>query len=364
VNTWSRLTDEVTNPNDYDRIMKKAIIACLGLMISATPDLSLKAAEKTPPNIILIIADDLGYGDLGAYGCRDIQTPRLDRLAEEGIRLTQGYVSAPYCGPSRAGLMTGRYQQRHGFYNNPPYRPDNLSLGLDTGEETIADVLDRAGYRTAAFGKWHMGAAAPFHPNNRGFDEFCGFRGGGHNYFPARYPEIRDRLADSRHPSVNGPEIYQYATPLEFNGVDLAPQEFYLTDILTDYAFDFISRYISRPFFVYLAYNAPHTPLEAPDGDIALYTRIEDPKRRIYAAMVTNLDRNVGRLLDHLRDGDWKMVRKTEDGPWNLSDLAGDMGEETNHAGDQSKRVRTMGSVFQDWYSSLAPKRWEDPNRN
>ena len=458
-------------------------INIVGILMLSVCNMGICQGEKegVPPSIILIIADDLGYADLGVYGCRDIQTPRLDRLAEEGIRLTQAYVSAPYCAPSRAGLMTGRYQQRHGFYNNPPYRPNNLSIGLDPEEETLADVMNRAGYRTAAFGKWHLGSATPFHPNNRGFDEFCGFLGGGHHYFPARYPEIRASLADSRHPSVNGPEIYQYATPLEYSGADLAPQEGYLTDILTDYAIDFVNRYTARPFFIYLAYNAPHVPLEAPDGDVAMYAHIKDPKRRVYAAMVTNLDRNVGRLLDHLeekglrdqtlvvfisdnggqelqgadngvlrgrkgqtweggirvpfilcwpdelpagqvldtpistmdllptfaslagastagkpldgqnilpwllgeaegrphaqlfweneawigfRSGDWKLVRETEAGPWHLSDLSHDIGEETDLARDQAGEVRLMRSVFFDWYNSLAPRRWEDPGRN
>jgi arylsulfatase A-like enzyme len=274
-------------------------IAFLGLFLIVGLNLSLDAAEDKAPNIILIIADDLGYGDLGVYGGRDIRTPRLDRLAEEGIRLSQGYVSAPYCGPSRAGLMTGRYQQRHGFYNNPSYRPGNLSMGLDTEEETMADVMKRAGYRTAAFGKWHLGAAPVFHPNNRGFDEFCGFLGGGHHYFPMQYAQILEGYSNSQK-IPHSPEIYQYATPLECSGVDLAPQEGYLTDILTDYAMDFVDRYTSRPFFIYLAYNAPHTPLQATEEDIALYSHIEDKNRRVFAAMMTNLDRNVGRLLDKL----------------------------------------------------------------
>jgi arylsulfatase A-like enzyme len=462
-------------------MLKNLCMVYILLLASASTGICQRGREGISPNIILIIADDLGYGDLGVYGCRDIRTPQLDRLAEEGIRLTQGYVSAPYCAPSRAGLMTGRYQQRHGFYNNPPYRPNNLSMGLDPGEETLAEVMNRAGYRTAAFGKWHLGAAAPFHPNNRGFDEFCGFLGGGHNYFPARYPEIRARLADSRHPSVNGPEIYQYATPLEYSGADLAPQEGYLTDILTDYAIDFVNRYTERPFFIYLAYNAPHVPLQAPEEDIALYAHTRDPKRRVYAAMVTNLDSNVGRLLDHLeekglrentlvvfisdnggqeleggdngvlrgrkgqtweggirvpfilcwpdglpagqvletpistmdflptfaslagtgpagkpldgknilpwllgeaegrphaqlfweneewigfRAGDWKLVRENEEGPWHLSDLSNDVAEEDNQAAGQGNRMRSMESVFMDWYGSLAPRRWEDPGRN
>ena len=253
------------------------------------------------PNIVLVLVDDLGYGDLGSYGCADIETPNLDRLADSGVRLTRGYVSAPYCGPSRAGFMTGRYQQRHGFWRNPSNWPVDVLQGLDLGEETLGDLLRRAGYRTAVIGKWHLGAAEAHHPVNRGFDEFFGFLGGGHEYFPARYERtLRKWSAD--HSDGQTPFLYNYATPLQINGVELPPRDGYLTDILTEYAIGFMRRAsgMGRPFFIYLPYNAPHVPLEAPDELLEKYAHIGDGRRRPYAAMVDSLDRNIGRMLDHL----------------------------------------------------------------
>ncbi len=254
-----------------------------------------KTAEAEPPNIVFILADDLGYGDIGAYGCQDIQTPNIDRLAETGVLLTDGYVSAPYCGPSRAGLMAGRYQQRYGFRHNPAIQQGGSPLGLDVGEETLGDVMTRAGYRTAAYGKWHLGGSEPFHPNNRGFYEFYGFVGGGHCFFPTQYAEKMKGWANQPDRPVT--DLYMYATPLEINGIDLPPQEGYLTDLLTTQAIAFMKGFRHRPLFLYIAYNAPHVPLEAPEEYLQKYSHIEDHKRRVYAAMVDNLDWNVGRIL-------------------------------------------------------------------
>ncbi len=273
----------------------------LGLFLTSVAMIALalpmlgQSAEPETPNIILILADDLGYGDVGAYGCRDIQTPNLDQLAKSGVRLTNGYVTHPYCGPSRAGLMTGRVQQRHGFWRNPPVQPKSRMIGLDTDEETLGDVLTRAGYQTAAFGKWHLGASEMFHPNNRGFSEFYGFLGGGHHFFPEQYPEQMKRWANLETPPVS--ELYGYATPLEINGIDLPPQRGYLTDLLTTHAIAFMKGAKHRPFFLYMAYNAPHVPLEAPQEYLDKYSHIQNGNRRKYAAMVDNLDWNVGRLL-------------------------------------------------------------------
>jgi arylsulfatase A-like enzyme len=260
-------------------------------------------AQSVPeqnPNIILILADDLGYGDLGCYGCSDIETPNLDRLAESGIRLTDGYVTHPYCGPSRAGLMTGRYQQRHGFWKNPPVQHASHVIGLDVDEETMGDVLTRAGYRTAYYGKWHLGASEPFHPTNRGFHEFYGFLGGGHCFFPTEYEEKMTTWANNPKPVV--PELYGYATPLEINGITLPPQEGYLTDLLTTHAISFMNGVRNDPFFLFMAYNAPHVPLEAPESYLKKYSHIQDENRRTYAAMVDNLDWNIGQLLEALEE--------------------------------------------------------------
>lgn len=238
------------------------------------------------PNVIVILADDLGYADVGFHGCRDIRTPNLDRLADQGIVCTAGYVSHPFCSPTRAGLLTGRYQQRFGHENNPTFNPQDEQTGLPSGEITIADVLRKAGYVTGAVGKWHLGAAAPFHPRVRGFDEFIGFLGGGHSYF--------FKTEARRSP--------EYLVDVERNGQPLQWKGRYLTDVLSDEALAFVDRHKAAPFLLYLAYNAPHTPLEAPPEYIEKYASIADEKRRVYAAMVTAVDDGVGRLLDRLED--------------------------------------------------------------
>lgn len=276
--------------------MKKTTVVSLGSLGLVPLRLTAQAAEP-PPDIVFILVDDLGYGDLGSYGCTDIETPNLDRLAETGIRFTEAYVTAPKCGPSRAALMTGRQQQRFGFRHNPAFQP-SIHLGLDIEEETLGDVMTRAGYRTGVFGKWHLGAAERFHPNNRGFYEFYGFLHGGHTFFPVEYAEKMKEWASRE--KIPTPELFGYATPLELNGMDLPPQEGYLTDLITRHAVSFMKRFEHRPLFVFLSYNAPHVPLEAPEEFVQKYRSIPDPKRRIYAAMVDNLDKNVGTLLDAL----------------------------------------------------------------
>ncbi|MCF7817302.1 MAG: sulfatase [Kiritimatiellales bacterium] len=275
----------------------KACKQMLVLLIAAAMfcPMAGRSAEPERPNIVFILADDLGYGDVGAYGCKDIQTPNLDQLAATGVRLTDGYASAPYCGPSRAGLMTGRYQQRHGFRHNPAIQQGGSPLGLDAGEETLGDVMTRAGYRTAAYGKWHLGASECFHPNNRGFYEFYGFLGGGHCYFPMQYADKMKAWANQPDRPVT--DLYMYATPLQINGIDLPPQEGYLTDLLTTQAIAFMKGFQHRPLFLYIAYNAPHVPLEAPQEYLDKYSNIQNKDRRTYAAMVDNLDWNVGRIL-------------------------------------------------------------------
>jgi arylsulfatase A-like enzyme len=153
--------------------------AFCALLIASLPSLSATAARDERPNVLLIVVDDLGYNDVGFQGGRDIPTPHLDRLAASGVRCTSGYVSYPVCSPSRAGFITGRYQQRFGHEFNPRWDPASQIDGLPLSEKTIADALRGAGYATAAIGKWHLGAHPQFHPNRRGFDEFYGFLGGG-----------------------------------------------------------------------------------------------------------------------------------------------------------------------------------------
>jgi arylsulfatase A-like enzyme len=250
------------------------------------------------PNIVLILADDLGYQDVGFQGSPDIRTPHLDALAQTGVRMKSGYVSHSFCSPTRAGLLTGRYQQRFGHINNPAWNPESTAIGLPTDQITLADVLRKAGYATGVVGKWHLGAGAPFHPNRRGFDEFFGFTGGGHMYFGEEFPRL---LTQRRNAKVVNMEAVSYAIPLERNGQPVETRG-YLTDVLSDEAAAFVRRHKDHPFFLYLAYNAPHSPLQASEKYLQRFAHIADPKRRSYAAMISAVDDGVGQLLATLKE--------------------------------------------------------------
>ncbi|MFI3320653.1 MAG: sulfatase-like hydrolase/transferase [Rikenellaceae bacterium] len=249
---------------------------------------STMAATADRPNVIVIMADDMGYGDAGFTGAKDILTPNLDALAASGVVFTQGYSNHPYSGPSRAALMSGRYQHRFGFETNPAYDPANPHLGICVKEKLFPKRLQEAGYKTAGFGKWHLGAAAPFHPNKRGFDYFYGFLGGGHDYF----------TIDTRVPVGEA-----YKQPLIRNEKS-ANFDGYLTTALSRDAVKYVKENVKgdKPLFMYVAYNAPHQPLQAPKEDIARYSHIEDKKRRTYAAMVDVMDRGVGEIVTALKE--------------------------------------------------------------
>ena len=253
------------------------------------------AAAQSRPNVVLILADDLGYGDVGFNGCQDIPTPHIDSLARDGVRFANGYSSHPFCSPMRAGLMTGKYQHRFGYVNNVAFDPHNQLMGLPTSEKTVATRLRDAGYRTGMVGKWHLGAASPFHPLRRGFDFFYGFLGGGHDYFVV---DTTVQLNEN------------YKTALDDNGTPVA-FDGYLTEVLTDQAIRFLKQTDESPYFLYVAYNAPHGPLQAPQETIARFSDIQDPKRQIYAAMVSSMDEQIGRLLatlDELGDRENTLV--------------------------------------------------------
>ncbi len=239
---------------------------------------SLAAADR--PNVLLIVADDLGYADVGFQGCKDIPTPHLDALAKASVHCTNGYVSHPFCSPTRAGIMTGRYQHRFGHENNPAYLPEDIKSGLPLDQITLPEILKTAGYTTGMVGKWHLGAHPSLHPNKRGFDEFFGFIGGGHIYLPG---------------AAGGLE---YNVPIQFNG-ESRPFKGYLTDMLGQEAAAFVNRHAGKPqpWFLYLAFNAPHTPLSAPPELLEKFSSIADPSRRSYAAMVFALDQAVGRTI-------------------------------------------------------------------
>jgi arylsulfatase A-like enzyme len=243
----------------------------------------VRSAEPMPrkPNIVVILADDLGYGDIGVHGCKDIPTPHIDALAHDGVCCTSGYVSAPYCSPSRAALLTGRYQQRFGHEFNPALLKDGgAGQGLHPGETTLAQRLKDTGYATALIGKWHLGEEEKFHPLQRGFQEFFGFLAGAHNYLHS------DDIG-------YGP-IYRGHDRVEFDG--------YLTDVLAREAVAFIDRNRDRPFYLHLAFNAVHTPLQAKEATLRKFASIKDPTRRTYAAMTALLDDGVGAVLGKLHD--------------------------------------------------------------
>jgi len=182
------------------------------------------SAEPGKPNIVVILADDLGYADVGFNGCKDIPTPNIDSLARHGVRCSSGYVSHPFCSPTRAALMTGRYQQRFGHENNPTFLPEDTKVGLPLNQITVAQLLKDAGYTTIAVGKWHLGAAPCFHPNERGFTDYFGFLGGGHQYLPG----------------VKGSSEY---TVTLLRNKEPVEQTEYMTDVLSREAAAYIRKY-------------------------------------------------------------------------------------------------------------------------
>ncbi|MSR32912.1 MAG: sulfatase [Gemmataceae bacterium] len=245
-------------------------LTALALMCAA-----LSSATAAKPNVIFIVADDLGYADLGVHGCKDIPTPHIDALAKNGVRCSNGYVSGPYCSPTRAGLITGRYQQRFGHEFNPgPAVSATIDLGLSLNETTLPQVFKSGGYRTGMVGKWHLGHAKQFLPTSRGFEEFYGFLGGANPY-------------------LNPPNILR--------GAEAIKETDYLTDAFTREAVAYIDRHKSEPFFLYLTYNAVHGPLQAPPKYLQRFEKIQPQGRRTYAAMLSALDDGIGLVMNKLK---------------------------------------------------------------
>ncbi|GAA6186219.1 sulfatase-like hydrolase/transferase [Aliiglaciecola sp. NS0011-25] len=257
-------------------------------------------AKTTKPNIIVILTDDQGYADVGFNGSKDIITPNIDRIANEGTRFTNGYVTYAVCGPSRAGLLTGRYQGRFGFGRNPIIDPADPMAGLPVEEKMVSEVLKPVGYSSSIIGKWHMGSHEKFHPNNRGFEHFYGFLSGGHRYFPEEliYQDEAQSLGQNEHKS---PSSSWYHTKIIRNQKTVETST-YLTDELSREALEFIDSKKDQPFFLYLAYNAPHAPLQAPKRYLKRNKHIKDKKRQIYASMITAVDDGVGNLLAKLQE--------------------------------------------------------------
>jgi arylsulfatase A-like enzyme len=244
----------------------------LALVITAA---SLVTAAERKPNLLLIVSDDVGWAEFGFQGNREIPTPHIDRIAANGIRFTQGYVSGTYCSPTRAGLMTGRYQTRFGH----EYNGGGPSFGLPMTEKTMADRLKAIGYATALVGKWHLGDQPHNRPTKRGFDEFYGTLANTSFYRPRLF--VDSRVSDA--------------------AADRSDQHGYTTEAFGNRAVDWIDRVKDRPWFLYLAFNAQHAPLEAPPEYLARFTHIADEKRRTFAAMMACMDDNVGKVMAKVR---------------------------------------------------------------
>ncbi|MHC4338847.1 MAG: sulfatase [Planctomycetota bacterium] len=251
-----------------------------GALLAFALPLSAQGSPREVPSIILIVADDLGYADVGFHGQTQIPTPHIDSIAKSGVTFTNGYVSCPVCSPTRAGLLTGRYQNRFGHeFNTGGIRKQDSEIGLPTTEITLAQALKKLGYRTGAVGKWHLGEAPKFHPLERGFDEFFGFLGGGRSYF-------NDKRAAR--------------TPI-YRGRKKVEETEYLTDAFGREAAAFVERNALKPFFLYLAFNAVHTPMHATPHYLGRFEKIEDKRRRTYAAMLSAMDDAIGRVMEAVR---------------------------------------------------------------
>lgn len=263
----------------FHRFTRRAASFAIALLLAV-----VVRTEAARPNILLIVSDDQGYADAGFQGSTEISTPNLDRLAATGLRCTNGYVTHPFCSPTRAGLLTGRYQQRFGHEHNPFFNPEDVREGLPLTEKLFPEHLRAAGYATGWVGKWHLGASPDHHPMKRGFAEAFGFIGGGHRFLNW---EVKPKV--------------EYTVPIERNGQPVEVME-HLTGVLGREAADFVQRHKAEPWFLYAAFNAPHTPNEPTAERLARFASISDPKRRAYAAQVSLLDDAIGQILTALKD--------------------------------------------------------------
>ena len=263
--------------------MKKSLTFLTALLLAPLAALQAADAPKQKPNLVIIFTDDMGYADIGAYGCKDIPTPHIDRLAAEGTRFTSAYTVAPVCVPSRMGLMSGRFPARFGVFDNPIRQQQVQICQIWMQQITLADVLKKQGYRTATIGKWHLSGHSDFEfkpPHERGFDEFVGVTGGLSSFWKGT--ELV-RLKDGNYERFKSPD--------------------YLTNFFGTEACEFIQRQKDGPWFLYLAFNAPHAPLDGLDEDqAAIEAKDISSNRRKYAAMVRAVDRNIGRVMEKIRE--------------------------------------------------------------
>lgn len=286
-----------------------------------------QAKPAKQPNILFILSDDAGYADFGFQGSKEMLTPRLDQLAKESLRFDQAYVSAAVCGPSRAGILTGRYQQKFGYEENnvPGYMSTSGTTGDDMGlpldESTMGNHLQSIGYETILIGKWHLGNADKFHPLKRGFDQFYGFRGGARSYWAFNEGNPNQR-----------PEDF-----LERGYKIFAESDKYFTDLLADETIAQMKQARDKPFFIFLSLTAVHAPMDAEEKDLAEFPLLQGTRKKL-AAMNLSMDRNIGRVLDALEQSGLDkntIVIYTNDngGPTdqNASDNAPLSGSKANH---------------------------------
>lgn len=249
------------------------VMISLGML--AVGAMSADAADKKP-NFLVILSDDVGWAEYGFQGGQDIPTPNIDSIAKNGVRFKQGYVSGPYCSPTRAGLMTGRYQTRFGHEFNSVAQTSGLKLT----ETTIADRLKPLGYATCAVGKWHLGGGPDYRPMKRGFDEFFGTLANTPFFHPTQFVDSRES-PDPR---------------------PVTDDKFYTTDAYGDRVVDWLGKHKAEPWFVYLPFNAQHAPLQATQKYLDRFPKIQDEKRRIFAAMMSAMDDAVGKVLEKIRE--------------------------------------------------------------
>ncbi|MEN0019658.1 MAG: sulfatase-like hydrolase/transferase [Planctomycetota bacterium] len=292
------------------------------------------------PDIVIILTDDAGYGDFGFTGGTLLETPNIDRIANEGVRLTQFYTTASVCSPSRAGFITGRYQQRFGHHSNLTGQAARRGLGLPTSERTIADHLNAHGYHTGIVGKWHLGEAPELVPTARGFDEFEGLVGGSRSFYAI---ESRDpiRSMQRRTPTTESKWFDEAGT-----------DGFYVTDWTGDRSVDFISRHASSddPYFLFASFTAPHTPMHAKADDLAKFSDVAPERRRIYAAMMLSLDEAVGDILD--------AVDASGEADDTIVMFFNDNGGATNNGSDNGRYRGMKGSKWEGGVRVPAAIRW------
>ncbi len=299
--------------------MKKYIFQLICGCLLGIPSIYGQTLEPQP-NIVVILADDLGYKDVGYMGCKENPTPNIDQIAFNGVKFTNGYTTCPVCGPSRAGLLTGRYQNRFGFEDNPgPYRQTAETIpGIPLRETTLGEYFKDLGYNTAIIGKWHEEKVPIRNPSNRGFDKFFGFINGASAYY----------IDDNKHG-----KLMRNLKPVN------SEQE-YLTDAFGREACLFIERNAdqNKPFLLYLPFNAPHGPFEVPQKYVEKFSQVKDDKRKTFLGMINCMDENIGKIMATLK------ARNLEDNT--LIIFISDNGGECERA-DNSPLRECKGSIYE-----------------